>query len=142
MFSRRAQVLVLTGLVLAAGGFAFLRRAETLAPDVPATATAAPRVPLMSTTAPAKMSASMAPIAASGVPMTTTLAARVDVWSRSGDPQQAMQAYKAIFQCLLARRRAHAPDMAPQRREIGDFYEAQATPLPGGLTHGLNDRLA
>ena len=33
---------------------------------------------------------------------------------RSDDPHDAMQAYFAIFQCLLARRRAHAVDLPPE----------------------------
>ena len=41
------------------------------------------------------------------------LAAQVDAWVRSGDPHQAQQAYDAIAHCLLARRRAHAPNLPP-----------------------------
>jgi len=111
MFIRRAHALALPALTLVAAGLWVLHHAEPPASDVATTSAAAPRVPLGASTA--KISASAAPIVASGTLMTKTPAARVDAWSRSGDPQQAMLAYKAIFQCLLARRRAHAPDMAP-----------------------------
>jgi hypothetical protein len=114
MFIRRAHAFALTALLLLAAGLSVLRHAGPPAPDVAITATTAAAVPRVPLVAPeAKISASVVPIVASGIPMTTSLAARVDAWLRSGDPQQAMQAYKAIFQCLLARRRAHAPDMAP-----------------------------
>ena len=53
-------------------------------------------------------------VAASGA-VPASLAARVDVWMRSDDPHDAMQAYTAIFQCLLARRRAHDADLPPDK---------------------------
>jgi hypothetical protein len=116
MLIRRAHTLILAASAFVAAGLWIHRNAEppASAPDVATTSAAAPHVPLATAAATAtKMSASAAPIAPSSAPTMTSLAARVDAWSRSGDPQQAMQAYKAIFQCLLARRRAHAPDMAP-----------------------------
>jgi hypothetical protein len=52
---------------------------------------------------------------AASAALASTPAERVDAWSRSGDPHQAMQAYQAVFDCLLARRRAHAPEIAPDK---------------------------
>lgn len=52
-------------------------------------------------------------VAAKAASAPASLAARVDAWMRSDDPHDAMQAYRAVFQCLLARRRAHAADLEP-----------------------------
>jgi len=152
MFVRRAHALFLSALTIFAAGLLVLRHAEPPAPDVATISATAPRAPVVPLMAAAKASASAAPILAAGTPMTTTLAARVDAWSRSGDPQQAMQAYKAIFQCLLARRRAHAPDMAPDAPDqdaqtlCGDLrsdqIQARVASLETAARAGIKDAAA
>ena len=54
------------------------------------------------------------PVSAATSGPTPDLAAQVDQWSRSAAPRDAMRAYAAVAQCLLARRREHAP---PERLE-------------------------
>lgn len=46
-------------------------------------------------------------------PLASSLAGQVDAWLQGGDPHRAMQAYEVISRCLLARRRAHSPDLPP-----------------------------
>jgi len=111
MHIRRSFALTTLGLTVVMASLWALRPAEVPAPAL-AKAAAAPSNEVSITVAvpTSDLAASRAEAAASTA---TTLAARVDAWSRSGDPQQAMQAYDAISGCLLARRRAHAPDLTP-----------------------------
>jgi len=82
----------------------------------PRQATSVPRDQLRDTlVAPTIPLAAAQKPASSSVNATTSLAERVDAWSHSGDPGQAMQAYDAVFQCLLARRRARAADIPPDK---------------------------
>jgi len=57
--------------------------------------------------------ASTAPVAAAAASVPASLAARVDAWAHSGDPHDAMQAYKAIFYCMQARNLARATVVLP-----------------------------
>ncbi|MBW8757298.1 MAG: hypothetical protein JF586_06785 [Burkholderiales bacterium] len=114
---RRVLALILS-LPLCAGALWMLRQ-QAPVPEVvnaPATASAA------SLPSPIERPASVpagpgtthtAADAGLAGPSPTSLAARMDAWMRSDDPRDAMQAYQAAFRCLLARRRAHAPDLPP-----------------------------
>ena len=114
---RHPFAVALVALTLAIAGWRSLRSGDA-PPSSPAEALAASASrpiasPASATTAAmASASPTSEPLAASSA-APPSLAARIDAWSRSGDPHQAMQAYQAVFRCLLARRRAHAADLPP-----------------------------
>jgi hypothetical protein len=111
----RSLAIASTALVPVLVGFWMLQRLHP--PDAAATA-----APLRTFAQARARNAAITPsapadhalrVAAPGASAAASLAKRVDAWSRSGDPRQAMQAYDAVFRCLLARRRAHAVDLPP-----------------------------
>ena len=67
-----------------------------------------------------------APRASAPAALPADLAARVDAWAQSPDPADAMRAYVAVSECLLARRDERRPteEVASERRKI-----EQALPL-------------
>ena len=118
MSLRRTLVFVLPVLILAAGGVWVLHAPAT--ESAPASADLTSASPELSTPAepatraPVVVARAEASAAAASIPsVRASLAARVDTWARSRDPHDAMQAYQSIFKCLLARRRAHAANLAP-----------------------------
>lgn len=106
------------GVSLLAIAFTSLWLSRSLSPSVVATeatdVSASARTPTQ--TAPVPPPPAVTPTSratSSSVGVTKTLSEQVDEWWRSGDPHQAKLAYDAVFQCLLARRRARAADQPP-----------------------------
>src|SRR6201985_3426230 len=114
-FRRVLAIAVPLSALIATGLWMSQRPSSPSAPPA-STAIEAPQV--ASSPTPEFVPAAAPPSAAAHVAADATvpagLAARVDAWMRSDDPHDAMQAYFAIFQCLLARRRAHAVDLPPE----------------------------
>ena len=113
---RLLAVVLPVSMLVAAGLWAWRQPAESTpaSPAAPAMATTPSSPPSAARVATlADTRAQAAPPAASGASAPASLAARIDAWARSDDPHDAMQAYQAIFKCLLARRRAHAADLSP-----------------------------
>jgi hypothetical protein len=113
-FRRVLAIAVPLSALIAAGLWMSQRPSSPSAPPAP-TAIEAPQV--ASSPTPGFVPAAAPPSAvahvAAGATVPASLAARVDGWMRSADPHDAMQAYTAIFQCLLARRRTHDAELPP-----------------------------
>ena len=116
MSSRRTLVFVLPALILAAVGVWILHAPATESAPASADLTSAsPQLPTPAEPATRVARAEASAAAASMPSVRASLAARVDTWAHSGDPHDAMQAYQSIFKCLLARRRAHAANLEPDK---------------------------
>ena len=131
--SRRQLAIAAAPLVVLAGLVAWWVTSPASAPaatapavrEVRALASSAPARPVAEASSrPPAVGALVAPSAPTVA--ATDLAAQVDRWAGSGDPADAMRAYRAVFDCLQARRDERRPseDVARERRNM-----EQAVPL-------------
>ncbi len=117
MPSRRPLSIAVALVTLLTVAMLWALRAPTATASTQAPA-AAPAAPPASTvdvvrTAVIAPPTRLATPAASTASTSTSLAAQVDAWARTGKPGDAMEAYTVVFRCLLARRRAHDPTLSP-----------------------------
>ena len=141
MPSRRLLSIAIALVVLLTAVALWTLRAPRAVASTQAQAPAAPPAPTVDVVRtpaiapPTGVAMSAAP--AASVP--SSLAAQVDALAHTGKPADAMQAYTIVLRCLLARRRAHAPDQPPDDPAIaapavcGDLRSDQIQGRPAWL---------